>query len=53
MGKPSFPTRQQQEILREAARLPAPEIRQIPSGDPAPIILSLPPHGLALIEILP
>jgi xylan 1,4-beta-xylosidase len=51
MGRPSFPSREQQEVLREAGRLPAPEIRQIASGDPAPLFLSLPPHGLALIEI--
>jgi hypothetical protein len=51
MGRPSFPSRDQQELLREAGRLPAPEIRQIPATDPAPLVLSLPPHSLALIEI--
>jgi len=51
MGKPSFPSPEQQQLLREAGRLPAPEIRPIADGDPAPFVLSLPPHGLALIEI--
>ena len=53
MGRPSFPSLEQQEILREAGRLPAPEIQQIPSGDPSPLGLSLPAHGLTLIEITP
>jgi len=53
MGKPSFPSRQQGEILRDAGRLPAPEIRQLPPRDPSPLTLSLPAHGLALIEVLP
>jgi xylan 1,4-beta-xylosidase len=51
MGKPSFPSREQQRLLREAGRLPAPEIRQLGSGDPASLTLILPPHGLALVEI--
>jgi xylan 1,4-beta-xylosidase len=51
MGKPSFPSREQQELLREAGRIAAPQIRQLPSGDPAALTIRLPPHGLALIEI--
>jgi len=51
MGKPDFPSREQQQLLREAGRLPAPEVRQLGAGDPASLTLSLPPHGLALIEI--
>jgi hypothetical protein len=51
MGMPNFPSREQQELLREAGRLAAPQIRQLPSGDPAALTISLPPHGLALIEI--
>ena len=51
MGKPNFPSREQQQLLREAGRLPAPEIRQLGAGDPASLTLTLPPHGLALIEI--
>jgi xylan 1,4-beta-xylosidase len=50
MGKPQFPSREQQELLREAGRLPAPEIRQLPSGDPAALSLTLPPHGLVVVE---
>jgi len=53
MGSPDFPSREQQAVLREAARLPAPEILQIPPGDPALLHVDLPPHGLALIEICP
>ena len=51
MGSPSFPSREQQDLLREAGRLPAPEIRQMDSGDPATLVLRIPAHGLALIEI--
>ena len=51
MGKPDFPSREQQQLLREAGRLPVPEIRQLGAGDPTPLTLTLPPHGLALIEI--
>ena len=51
MGKPNFPSREQQELLREAGRLPAPEIRQLGSTGPASLTLSLPAHGLALVEI--
>ena len=51
MGKPSFPSRTQQQLLREAGRLPAPVIRSLALGDPAILHLSLPPHGLTLVEI--
>jgi xylan 1,4-beta-xylosidase len=51
MGKPSFPSRDQQQLLREAGRLAAPQIRLLGSGDPASLTLILPPHGLALVEI--
>ncbi len=51
MGKPDFPSREQQQLLREAGRLQAPEIRQLGAGDPGSLTLTLPPHGLALIEI--
>ena len=51
MGKPNFPSRELQQLLREAGRLPAPEIRQLGAGDPGLLTLTLPPHGLALIEI--
>ncbi len=49
MGKPDFPTREQQELLREAGRLPAPEIRTVSPGDPATLSLTLPVHGLAVV----
>jgi xylan 1,4-beta-xylosidase len=51
MGKPSFPSREQQELLRAAGQLPAPEIRLLPDQDPATVNLTLPPHALAFVEI--
>lgn len=48
MGRPVNPTREQIQKLRKAAELPAPETRRLTQGR---ITLSLPPHGLALIEI--
>ena len=48
MGRPAYPTREQIQKLRKAAELPAPETRRLTQGR---ITLSLPPHGLALIEI--
>lgn len=50
MGKPAFPSRAQQEILRQAAQLPPPAIKPIPANDPE-ITLTLKPHALSLIEI--
>jgi xylan 1,4-beta-xylosidase len=49
MGKPDFPTREQQKLLRAAGRLPAPEIRAVPAGNPATFTLSVPSQGLAVI----
>jgi xylan 1,4-beta-xylosidase len=51
MGRPDFPTREQQQILREAGRLPAPEIEVVPSTDSPALTLSIPAHGLVLVEI--
>ena len=51
MGEPAFPSSQEQQLLREAGRLPAPRTLELGSSDPLPLTLSLPPHGLALIEI--
>jgi len=50
MGKPDFPTREQTDQLRKAARLPAPEIRTL-NGNPANVAITLQPHALALVEI--
>jgi xylan 1,4-beta-xylosidase len=49
MGQPDSPTREQQDLLREAGRLPAPEFRALPAGDAASLSLTLPAHGLALV----
>ena len=48
MGRPDFPSREQQKKLR-AAELGAPEIRQIAAG--GKLSLTLQPHELALVQI--
>ncbi len=53
MGRPDFPTLEQQKKLRKAAQMPAPEVRPLASGSPATVTLTLAPHALALIEVVP
>jgi xylan 1,4-beta-xylosidase len=48
MGRPIYPTSRQIAELREAAELPQPESRTLLHGQ---ITVTLPPQGLALIEI--
>lgn len=48
MGKPVSPTRAQIEVLRRAAELPPPETVPMQGGR---LQLTLPPHGLAVVEI--
>jgi xylan 1,4-beta-xylosidase len=48
MGSPRYPTEAQIETLRSAARLPAPESRNVHNGE---LTLTLPSHGLAVIEL--
>lgn len=48
MGSPRYLTRKQIQELRKAAELPGPETRRLTRGK---ITLTLPPHGLALIEV--
>ncbi len=48
MGRPVSPTREQIEQLRRAAALPPPEAGPLTGNR---VTLTLPPHGLALIEI--
>ena len=50
MGEPAFPSREQQQALRAAGRLPSP--RRMPIQDGA-LRLTLEPHALALIEVAP
>ena len=50
MGRPAFPTREQQHALRAAGRLPSPQSLPIEGGA---VRLTLVPHGLALIEVAP
>lgn len=49
MNRPAFPSRDRQKALREAGRMPAPEIR--PFDDRA-VHLHLEPHALALVELV-
>ncbi|MFZ0962345.1 MAG: glycosyl hydrolase family 39 [Terriglobia bacterium] len=51
MGKPDFPSREQQEKLRKAAELGPPEVRQLSRANPSTLGLTLAPQSLALIEI--
>jgi xylan 1,4-beta-xylosidase len=51
MGKPDFPSRRQQKILREAGRLLAPEITTLPPGPNPSLALTVPSHGMVLVEI--
>lgn len=50
MGKPGFPSRGQEAILRRAARLPQPTIQMIPVDNQV-LTLRLAPHALALIDL--
>jgi xylan 1,4-beta-xylosidase len=50
MGRPDFPSLEQQSLLRRAAELPAAEIRKFPPD--GRVTLSLPPHSLALVTII-
>jgi xylan 1,4-beta-xylosidase len=51
MGKPDFPSREQQEELRKAAELGPPEIRPLPAANPSTLELTLAPQSLVLIEV--
>jgi xylan 1,4-beta-xylosidase len=48
MGSPRFPTHSQILALRAASVLPPPRVEQISHGE---LTLSIPAHGLALIEV--
>ncbi len=52
MGKPDFPTREQQATLRKSAELGPPEIRPLPDEGPATFPITLEPDCLTLVEIL-
>ena len=53
MGRPAFPTRHQVQVLREAAVLQDAATRDLASGDPATLSLTLQPHALALVRVVP
>jgi xylan 1,4-beta-xylosidase len=48
MGSPRYPTTEQLQALREAARLAAPESMALKDGT---LTITLPPQGLAVIEV--
>jgi xylan 1,4-beta-xylosidase len=48
IGRPAFPTHEQQQALRSAGRLPLPQTLPIEGGT---VRLTLAPRGLALIEV--
>jgi xylan 1,4-beta-xylosidase len=50
MGKPNFPSRAQQQVLRQAGQLPPPTIEALPADNPA-LSLTLEPHTLSVIEL--
>jgi len=51
MGEPSFPSREQQQELRDAGQLPAPQARALAKGDSPTLTITLAPHALALVEV--
>jgi xylan 1,4-beta-xylosidase len=53
MGKPAFPSREQQGELRRSAELAAPEVRSLAGTPPSTLMLSLAPQSLAIVEVSP
>lgn len=51
MGRPDFPSLEQQTRLRLAGELPSPQLLGLEGGDAKTLELSLPPQALALVEI--
>ncbi len=49
MGRPDFPSREQQKLLRAAGQMPPAEVRPFFGS----VSLSLPAHSLALVEVIP
>jgi xylan 1,4-beta-xylosidase len=53
MGRPAFPDRWQIQQLRDAATLPDAAVQALAPGAPPTLTLTLQPHALALVEIVP
>ncbi|HEY9792311.1 MAG TPA: hypothetical protein V6D22_18050 [Candidatus Obscuribacterales bacterium] len=51
MGKPNFPTREQQKELLAAGTLPLPQTQELSGGDSPTLTLVLQPHSLALVRV--
>jgi len=53
MGRPDFPSREQQRQLRAAAQMPAPAVQNLKPGGAASVTVNLPGQSLALVETEP
>jgi xylan 1,4-beta-xylosidase len=53
MGRPDFPSREQQQQLRAAAHMPAPEVEALAAGAAPSVTLNLPGQALAVVETGP
>jgi xylan 1,4-beta-xylosidase len=53
MGRPAFPTRAQIQQLRDAAILPDGTVQEVAASGAATVSLTLQPHALALVQIIP
>lgn len=53
MGRPDFPSREQQRQLRAASQMPAPAVQTLRGGDLRTVTLNLPSQSLALVETEP
>ncbi|MGD0364397.1 MAG: glycosyl hydrolase family 39 [Bryobacteraceae bacterium] len=53
MGRPAFPTRHQIQVLRDAAASPGAAVQDLTPGSPATLSITLQPHALALVRIIP
>jgi xylan 1,4-beta-xylosidase len=52
MGRPDFPTPDQQRELRHAGQMPPSEVRMLATGKTATLTITLAPHCLALVEVV-
>ncbi len=53
MDRPAFPTRRQVQQLRDSALLPDATTEDLAQGNPTIVSLTLQPHALALVRIVP
>ena len=53
MHRPAFPSLREQQQLRDAAVLPEASVQELGAGNPVNVSLTLQPHALALVRIVP